>query len=65
MRPTAKTIARDVGEAAEALATAADNCDHTLSPTARAVHRLISEAADAAYSAADLAQDASDRGETL
>lgn len=63
MRPTAKTIARDVEKAAEALATAADNTGNT-TPMGRAVHRLIAEAADAAYSAADLARDAADREET-
>lgn len=61
MGPTAKTIARDVEEAAEILATAADGIDRTLSPIARAVRRLIAEAADAAYSAADLARDAADK----
>lgn len=59
MESTAKTIARDVEEAAETLATAADNIDRTSSPVAKAIHRLIAEAADAAYSAIDLACEAS------
>jgi hypothetical protein len=59
-RPTASTIADDVWRAAEALATAADNTDRTMTPIAGAVQRSIAEAADAAYSAADLARDAAD-----
>lgn len=59
-KPTAQTIARDVEKAAEALATAADNTDRTLTPIDGSVHRLIAEAADAAYFAADVARDYAD-----
>jgi hypothetical protein len=60
-RPTAETIARDIGKAADALATVADNMDRTLTPMSGAVHRYITEAADAAYLAADLARDVADK----
>lgn len=64
-KPTDKTIARDVGDAAEALATAADNTAGASTPVHKAVHRCIAQAADAAYLAADLAQDAVDKEEQI